>query len=72
MVLKSTLPKRTTKLKNNNQGPRRASNFESQTNFIPTENQIFMACLDAHLYEIPFKSQKTTTCCVRLVKFKKP
>jgi hypothetical protein len=22
---------------------------------IPTENQIFMACLDAHLYEIEYK-----------------
>jgi hypothetical protein len=55
VVLKSTLPKRITKLKNDNQGPRRASNFESQTNFIPTENQIFMACLDAHLYEIEYK-----------------
>jgi hypothetical protein len=39
-------------------GSRRASNFESQSKalaLLPTENQIFMACLDAHLYEIEYK-----------------
>jgi hypothetical protein len=35
-------------------GSRRASNFERSLALalLPTENQIFMACLDAHLYEI--------------------
>jgi hypothetical protein len=37
-------------------GLRRASNFEKSKSLalalLPTENQIFMACLDAHLYEI--------------------
>jgi hypothetical protein len=36
---------------------RRASNFKSKSlalALLPTENQIFMACLDAHLYEIEY------------------
>jgi hypothetical protein len=28
---------------------------------LPTENQIFMACLDAHLYEIEYTVYKITS-----------
>jgi hypothetical protein len=48
--------KRTKELTNYNQGSRRASNMQAtltiKVTLIPTENQILMDCLDAHLYEI--------------------
>jgi hypothetical protein len=53
--------KRIKKLTNYNQGSRRASNMQAtlkiKVTLIPTENQIFMDCLDAHLYEIDYKCQ---------------
>jgi hypothetical protein len=29
---------------------------------VPTENQIFMACLDAHLYEIEYSRSRPCPC----------
>jgi hypothetical protein len=46
--------KRTKKLTNCNQGSRRTSNFENQIYCNTNRKQIFMACLDAHLYEIEY------------------
>jgi hypothetical protein len=41
VLLKSTMPKRSTKLKKYNQGSRRASNFESQSNFYTNRKSDF-------------------------------
>jgi hypothetical protein len=52
-------------------GSPRGSNFESQSLYttlslasalIPTENQIFMTCLDAHLYEIEYRDLDKDQC----------
>jgi hypothetical protein len=57
LLLKSAMLKWTKTEKLVKSGSRRASNFESKSlalALLPTENQIFMACLDAHLYEIEY------------------
>jgi hypothetical protein len=60
--LKSALLKWTKTEKLVKSGSRRARNFESQSHLAlalkPRENQIFMPCLDAHLYRV---SQKWRT-----------